>query len=372
MISVGIVLLVQDVTGSFTLAGSATGTFAIFSVAAGPVRSWFTVRWGHRLTLLILSLVEALSLVALTVAVTREWPSWQILAFTAVIGAASPPFGALMRVGWSHALPESARPKAFGVDSVCEEMTLMVGPLLVGATVAVAGTQVSLLISSGLCVVGAVTMAVGAPSARVSNDTSKEHASMRSVVRSTASVFLALVAVGLTVGMIEVGVPALSEEFDRVALAGPLLAVLSAASACGAFVYSRIAGRAPLHRWMMWLSASAALGTALLAAAVDLLTVFPLLVIAGLAVGPAVMTGFLMADHAAEGHTGKTHAAILAGVACNGGTAMGAALSGVLIGSTGPHVAFLIIGGVAALGVAASRLVPLSKPSLGERTKPTE
>ncbi|MFE9611917.1 MFS transporter [Streptomyces sp. NPDC006012] len=358
MISVGTVLLIQNTTGSFAFAGSAAGTFALFSVVVGPVRSWFTVRCGHRLTLLILAGAQALGLIALTAAATRHWPAWQILALTALVGAASPPFGALMRVGWSRALPEPVLPKAFGIDAVCEEVTLMVGPLLVGAAVALAGTRTSLLISSGLCLAGAVTMAAGAPSAHGDDGTPQAHVSVRSAVRGAAPVLVALAAVGLTVGMIEVGVPALTEEFGRVALAGPLLAVLSAASACGAFVYGRIAERAPLERWLVWLSVGAALGTALLAAAVGLFTLVPLLVIAGLAVGPAVMTGYLMADRVAEGHAGKTHAAILAGVACNGGTAAGAAASGLLIGSAGTHTAFLAVAGTAVLAIGASRLLP--------------
>lgn len=363
MISVGIVLLVQHVTGSFALAGSATGAFAICSVVAGPARSWVTVRCGHRMTLLVLSGVEALALIALTVVATHDWPSWQIMATAAVAGAAGPPFGALMRVGWSQALPPQHLPKAFGLDAVCEEVTLMVGPLLVGVVVALVGTQASLLVSSGLCLLGAAIMAVGAPSAPVSGSAPQEHVSVTSVARRAVPVLLALVAVGLTVGAVEVGVPALAEKFHHVALAGPLLALLSAASAGGAVLYGRITHRAPPDRWMPRLSVLVAVGTGLLAAAVGLPVAIPLLLVAGCAVGPAVMTGYLMADGVGEGLAGKTHAAILASVACNGGTAAGAAASGLLIGFSGVKAAFLVLAGAALLLIGVSRLTPA--PAVG-------
>lgn len=340
MISLGIVLLAQSVTGSFAVAGVATGAYTLASVVAGPARSSLIVKFGHRRVLIVLAIVAVLGLLSLTTFVSSP-PG--VVVTAALVGLASPPFGALLRISWSAVLPPRILPRAFGLDAVCEEVTFVVGLLLVGAT-ALAGSHVPLVTSGVILLISALVMA---PGLHDSQEKERVSVSVRSVARGTAPVLVALAGVGLTVGLVEVAIPAMAEDFGRIDLAGPLLAVNSAASAAGAFIYGRMRLRASHRTWMMRLGIATALGTGLLAAATNLMTLVGFLVVAGFAVGPAVLTGYLLADGLAARGDGRTHAAILASVACNGGTALGAAAAGLLVTASGAPAAILSIVGLA-------------------------
>lgn len=69
--------------------------------------------------------------------------------------------------------------------------------------------------------------------------------------------------------------------------------------------------------------------------------------------GPAVLTAYLLADNLVVGIAAKTHGAILASVACNGGAGAGAALAGITITELGVWQAFLFSGIVTAILTAA-------------------
>lgn len=344
MVSLSVILLARDVTGSFAVAGTATGAFALASVVAGPARSAFIVRVGHRLALTVLTSVMVLGLCALAFVPVQ---ASGIVVLAAVVGLASPPFGALMRAGWSAVLPKSVLPRAFGLDAVCEEVTLVAGPLLVGAVLYVGGAHAPIVAAGALALVGASLMGPGlSRSAEVAE--AHDRVSVVTAVRGMVPVLVVLVGVGLTVGLIEVGVPAIADDLGHLDLAGLLLAVLSASSAVGAFLFGRAHLRRSRNVWLLRLGATAAIGAGLLAASVNLAVLLVLLVVAGFTVGPAVLTGYLLADDlAAEGAGGKTHAAVLASVSCNGGTAAGAAAAGWLVGVESIPFAVIAVAGLA-------------------------
>ena len=131
-----LVLLLEQSTGSFAVAGTVTAVLGIANVIATPWRARLIDRRGQAGMLLALGVGHSAALVALGVVSVRfEVPRFDttaglpvLLILGAVAGATSPPFGAAMRVLWSSALPAGGRrTRGFSLDAVAEELTFAVG-----------------------------------------------------------------------------------------------------------------------------------------------------------------------------------------------------------------------------------------------------
>ncbi|WP_433653966.1 MFS transporter [Nocardia sp. CA-128927] len=326
MIPVAVVLFIQQVTGSFSVAGLTMAGYAVGTVVAGPMRSWISVRVGHSAALLMLSVVSGSALVVLVLVAHSDTP-WLLAALVTVAGCSGPPFGALMRVGWSRKLPQEWVSRAFGLDSVVEESTLVVGPLVATGAIVLAGPGVAVLVSGSVCILGGLLMASSAEKGRLESAADKATGSgkISAVARRIRWLLVVFAGIGFTIGATEVGVPAFATKTGHASLAGGLLATLALGSAIAALLYGRRNWSASATVRLMLLAILLGFAAALLATANGLGLAIPLLVLVGVAIGPAVMTVYLLADTLAEGAAAKTHSSILVNVACNGGAGLGAA-----------------------------------------------
>ncbi|KAA8887777.1 MFS transporter [Nocardia colli] len=370
MIPVAVVLFIQQVTGSFSVAGLTMAGYAVGTVVAGPARSWISVRLGHSAALLVLSSISGSALVALVPAAHGD-SSWILAALVTVSGCSAPPFGALMRVGWSRKLPPHWVSRAFGVDSVVEESTLVLGPLVATGAVALAGPDVAVLVAGSVCVLGGLLMASAAERGRLESTGAETGGGTLSMVaRRIRWLLVVFAGIGFTIGATEVAVPALAIETGRASLAGGLLATLALGSAIAALLYGRRNWRTSAAARLIGLALLFGFGAALLATVPGLGLAVPLLVLVGVAMGPAVMTVYLLADALTEGAAAKTHSAILVNVACNGGSGLGAAVAGMVIADLGVGQAFLLSGiaTVIATGLGFALFARDRKPHATNRT----
>ncbi|MDL4774992.1 MFS transporter [Actinomadura xylanilytica] len=361
MMPVGVVLFIARSTGSFSTAGLAMAAYSIGTVVAGPARSWISVRAGHARALLMMSMVSGSALILLVVA--GGGPSWLLIALTAGSGCSMPPFGALMRVGWSRRLPPQWVSRAFGLDSVVEEATFVVGPLLATGAVALSGAWLAVLAGGAVCLLGGLLMASaadrGGPEAAADEN---DDGGLWTVARSTRWVLVVFLGVGFAIGALEVAIPGFALESGHASMSGGLLATLALGSAIAALFYGRREWRTGAASRLIVLSLLLAAGTALMAAVDGLVLAAPLLVVVGVAMGPAVITAYLLADTLMDGVAAKTHAAILASVVCNGGAGLGAAASGLAITDLGAGQAFLLCGTVTAIATGAGSLIYARNP----------
>lgn len=350
MIPIAVVLFIGEEVGSFLLAGIATGAYSVGTVVGGPIRSWMSVRVGHSGALLALSLASGSALLLLVLVGRFHYAAVSIVMPVAIAGCCAPPFGALLRVGWSRELPDEWVPRAFGLDSVVEESGFVLGPLVATGVVAVAGPGLAVLTCGVTCLLGGTVMSTAARKRRIRSDAGATggRGSMWSVARSLRWLHVVFFGVGFTVGALEVVIPAFATELGRPSLAGLLLAVLAVGSAFSAFFYGRLTWRTGAPRRLLILTLLLAIGTALSAIANDLVLAVPLFVVVGVANGPAAMTAYLLADTLVETTSAKTHGAILTSVACNSGAGAGAAIAGLIIADVDVGQAFLLSGVVTA------------------------
>ena len=108
MMTLGIVLLVSSLTGSYALAGQVSAAYIIGNAAFAVPHGRLTDRFGQRRVLYVDAVVFALSTTLMILSIVREWPlPWPHL-LAAVAGAAIPQIGTMVRARWAHLLTSDA------------------------------------------------------------------------------------------------------------------------------------------------------------------------------------------------------------------------------------------------------------------------
>jgi MFS family permease len=131
MLSIGLVVHTQHLTGSFAAAGVVTGVYAIGEGVGGPLLGALVDRRGQTSVLLASAGVAALLLIAIAVLPTGA-PLAALVAIAAGIGLATPPVGACLPTQLPALLPDpSAARSAYAFEASVVELTWIFGPPLV-------------------------------------------------------------------------------------------------------------------------------------------------------------------------------------------------------------------------------------------------
>ncbi|MEJ7691095.1 MAG: MFS transporter [Nocardioidaceae bacterium] len=132
MVTLAIVLLVEDRSGSYGLAGSVSAAYMVATAVSAPVVARTIDRWGQRRVLVPCFAAFAASLGGMVLAVERDWPVPLPHLLAALAGVSYPPIGACVRSRWTHLLGQGpALHTAFSVEAVVDETIFIVGPVLV-------------------------------------------------------------------------------------------------------------------------------------------------------------------------------------------------------------------------------------------------
>ncbi|WP_460461817.1 MFS transporter [Arthrobacter pigmenti] len=347
-----LVLLLEETTGSFAIAGAVTAVLGIANVVATPWRARLIDRRGQAMPLTVLGLGHAASLIALGLTAEAGLPT--LLCLGVLAGVSAPPFGATMRVLWSAALPPGGlRTRGYSLDAVAEEVTFAVGPLLAALLAVIINPFASLLLSAGCVAVGAALF-VTSPLSRDQHGSHRAgNADSRQITsplrcRGFPPIVIAMTAPGVILGCIEIAAPAVAESESNTLLSGVLLALFAGASALGGLLYGRAQLRPVLERQLLVLTLAPLVifaATGLIGGTVAALIGFAL---SGLCLAPQLIVGYLAADARADPRV-RTEASSWINTAVNLGAALGAVIFGAVTDTTGPGrglVISAIIAGV--------------------------
>jgi MFS family permease len=351
----GCVVLVASTTGSYAVAGAATGLLGLANVVVAPFRARIVDRVGQRLGLRVLASGFAAAALALVAAATLGAAVPLLLVAAALAGAFAPPVGAAMRMRWRLLVPPEHVPRAYSLDSVSEEIVYTLGPPLAGLLMAATVPQAGLIASAVCALAGCFAMTRGAtappPPAPAAASARPRARLLRAPGFTPALVLMA--AVGIVLGAVGVIVPAQTAPDDL--LAGLLLGALSLGSAVGGLAYgSRTWRSAPVARLVL-LAVAMTASCALLAVAGPLWVLAVLLVVAGLALAPAMVSGYLVVDDLTDDRS-RLEAHTWVNTALNAGTALAAAAAGFVIDGSPAPLAYLLTAGVALVLVAGGAL----------------
>lgn len=350
--SLAILLFVREQTGSFLAAGLAVAAFTLTGAAVAPVQGALLDRFGQLRVLVPCAGGQGALLIALVV-LGDGAPSVAIITLAGLAGALTPPISACVRVLWPQvALDAAAREAAYALDAITQEIIWTCGPLLVAVVVELASPAGAVLMGAAITVLGTGLFASSSLVASWRAEPTEGRSRKGALESPGLRVLLASVTLtGMTIGAIEVGLPALAAHLGSRGSSGVLLALWSVGSMLGGLLYGTHAWRASMGTRYEALLASVVLLTASLLLAHSLAGGMALSVLAGLAVAPMFSCQYTLVNALAprgtmaQAFTWQT-AALVAGIAA------GSALSGTLVDSTGVFWCFVLGCAGAALACA--------------------
>jgi MFS family permease len=367
MLSIGLLVHAQRLTGSFAVAGLVTGAYAVSLGVGGPLLGKLVDRRGQTLVLVASAAVAAPLLAVVAVLPAGTSPAI-LVTLACTIGLASPPIGACVRTLFPDLLADAQAVRAaYAADASASELTWIAGPPLALGLGAVWSTGAALAFAGAILLASTVAFAVQpasrswrpAPAGPRPRGGSLQTPAMRTLV-------MVLVAVGVLFGAVEVAVTAATDALGSTAAAGPLLGVWGAGSLVGGVLASRFGGPGHGAGGLTLVLIGLTVGHfALTAASGSVLALAAVLLVAGAAIAPTYATVYAMVDHAAPAGT-VTEAFAWLGTAIAIGASAGAAAAGSLADHAGPVAAFAMAGaaGAAAVLLAMLRSGTLAGPAL--------
>jgi MFS family permease len=357
MLTIGMLVHVEHVTGSFAAAGLVSGTLAVAQGAGGPALGRLVDRRGQTAVLLAAALVSGAALVA-TAALPADAPLTTLIALATVIGLATPPVGPCMRALLPGMVEDAdAQRGAYAIDSAAVELTWVSGPPLVLVAGTLLSTGVALVVAGAILTVSTLLFAATKAS-RAWRPEPKTAGDATGALRSAAvrTLVIALGSAGVLFGATEVAVTAAADALGGTAIAGPLLGLWGVGSLIGGIVVARSGGGARTGAGLAALLAVlAATHLALAAVAGSTIALGAVIVLAGSMIAPACATAYAMVDAAAPaGTTTEAFAWLATAIAI--GTSAGAAAAGAVADASGPAPTFVLAGLAGAIGAAVTIL----------------
>ena len=160
-------------------------------------------------------------------------------------------------------------------------------------------------------------------------------------VRGLQVLFVVGAAVGAILGTLEIALVAFADQEDAKSLAGVLIAGLALGSMASGIGWGTVHWRMPLRRRIAAVLVLMTLLTLPLLLVHDVWLMLPFVVLAGVAVSPALISSFTLAEvlvHRAQ----VTEAFTWIGTALGLGVAVGASVSGKVVDVAGANMAFLV------------------------------
>jgi predicted MFS family arabinose efflux permease len=357
MLSIGLLVHVQHLTGAFADAGLVSGVYAIALGVGGPLLGQLVDRRGQTAVLLASATVAAALLIAIAAQPVGA-PLAVLLALAAGIGLAEPPVGACLRTQLPALVSDpSAVRTAYALEASVLELTFIFGPPLALCIGALWSTGAALA-ASGVVLLLATMAFAAQPASRGWRPAPTQRRPRGGSLRAPAmrTLVIGLIAVGALLGADEVTVVAAAKTLGSTTAAAPLLAVWGVGSLIGGLLAARLGGGARTAAGLALLQAALAAGhLALIPAAGSLVALGGVLLLAGTTIAPTEASIYAMVDHAAPAAT-MTEAFAWLATAMAVGSAVGAASAGLLVDRAGVTAGFALAGGAGALAVLTTLL----------------
>ncbi|MFL6061680.1 MAG: MFS transporter [Marmoricola sp.] len=354
MMTLGIVILVSTLTGSYGLAGQVSAAFVIGNALVAIPHGRIADRFGQTRVLYVDAVLFALATGLLVRAATDDWARpWPHL-LAALSGAAMPQVGSMVRARWAHVVRDDAeRNTAFAVEAVVDEVVFVTGPGLVTFLSTLYAPQTGLLVALGLGTAGTFALALQPRTAPPPHPVHETGAKDPMPWARLLPIALAAIAMGSLFGALEVATVAFADDHGHKPVSGALLAIFSAGSMLAGVVAGTVHWKvSDLRRFQA--------GIGLLAPAMLVLPFLDSLVLLGVVlfvIGTTLAPTLIAVVSLLEGSTPRsrlTEAMAVFQTGISAGLAPGAYLAGVVSDHAGGSRAYWVCGGSAALTLLAA------------------
>ncbi|MGC5037429.1 MULTISPECIES: MFS transporter [unclassified Streptomyces] len=299
MLTISIVLLVQHTTGSYGAAGAVAAATGVSMALFAPYSGRLADRHGQRAVLIPGVLLHAVSGLTLTALALVDAPLWALFAAAVPTGASVPQVGPMVRARWGVTLKGSPlMSTAAAFESVTDELTFVVGPLLATALCTAVDPAAGLLTEASLTLVGGLLFAAQKstqPSVSGGGHARVEHTSALRVpgIRVLIVTFL---GIGTVFGGMQVSLAAFTESIGEPGLNGVLYGVFAAGNMLSGLVCGAIAWKAAPQQRLVVGYLALALTASGLWAAHSVLVLAGLGLLVGMCIAPALITGYTLVE----------------------------------------------------------------------------
>ena len=361
-----LVLHTHALTGSYAAGGLASGAYALALGLSNPLLARVVDRRGQTLVLRAGAPVAAAA-VATIALLPDGTPPGAIVAAAIAAGFSQPPVGACMRALWPVLLDTpDRRHSAYALEGAVLEVVYICGPVVIVAGIGAWSLHAALVACAAALLAGDLAFSAHPvsrgwrPGPWRARDLTG--ALRGGGVRVLAAVFALL---WLSIGAVEVAVPATLDGMGHRELTGLLLGVWGVGSMLAGLAVARTGVPADAPRRLAvllaaWGAAHAALGLAGAPATLALV-----LLVAGAAIAPTMVCANGMLDHLAPAGT-LTEAFTWTQTGMVAGVAAGSAIGGALVEAASPGLAMALLaagGVVAAVLVRTAAAGPLRSPA---------
>ncbi|WP_043264742.1 MFS transporter [Streptomyces sp. CT34] len=344
MLTIGIVLLVQSTTGSYGTAGAVSAATGVSMALFAPQSGKLADRFGQRAVLIPGVLVHAAGVSALITLALAQAPLWALLAVAVPTGASTPQVGPMVRARWAAKLGGSPlMPTAAAFESVTDEFTFVVGPVLATALCTGIHPAAGLIAEAALSLAGGLLFA---SQRRTQPPVHRGHAddAPRVSALSVPGVRVLIVAflgIGSVFGGMQVSLTALTEHIGQPGINGVLYGIFAGGNMLAGIACGAIAWKIGPRRRLLVAYGLLALATTPLWAVTSVPLLGAVGLVVGLCIAPALITGYTLVESLVpaaartEAFTWLTGAVAL-------GQAAAATSAGQLADRFGPSTGFLV------------------------------
>ncbi|MEU1598408.1 MFS transporter [Streptomyces sp. NPDC005708] len=299
MLTLSIVLLVRHTTGSYGAAGAVAAVTGVSMALCAPYSGRLADRHGQRAVLLPGVLAHTLAAASLTALALAHAPLWVLFAAAVPTGASVPQIGPMVRARWGVKLQDSPlMATAAAFESVTDELTFVVGPLLATALCTTVAPAAGLLTEAALTLVGGVLFAAQKgtqPPVAAVRHARVEHTSALRVpgVRVLIVTFL---GIGTVFGGMQVSLAAFTQSIGEPGLNGALYGIFAAGNMLSGIVCGAVAWKATPQRRLVIGYAALALTASGLWTAHSVVVLAGLGLLVGMCIAPALITGYTLVE----------------------------------------------------------------------------
>ncbi|MEV6859605.1 MFS transporter [Streptosporangium subroseum] len=296
MLGIGVILLIQNLTGSYALAGAVAATFNVSFAVAGPVSARLVDRFGQARVIVPLVLMHGAALTAMMLCARFGTPRWVLFATGVAAGATAISLGSLVRARWSHLLTGSPKlHAAFSFESVADEVIFVTGPALVTVLATLINPYAGLIVALTCTIAGTLAFAL-----QRGTQPPVRHGERRSgspiTIPGVALLSGSFLAMGAVFGSVDLITVAFADEHGAKPVAGLLLGAFAGGSLVSGLWYGARQWKVSLRLRFVRALAVFALGLAPIALIGDLRVMAAALFLAGLAISPTIITGYTLIE----------------------------------------------------------------------------
>lgn len=304
MLTISMVLLVQHTTGSYGVAGAVAAVTGVAMALCAPRGGRLADRYGQHAVLVPGIALHSASVGLLVALATAHAPTWALLAASVPAGATVPQIGPMMRSRWVVALGSAAPPSpllqtAAAFESVTDEFTFVIGPVLATALCTGIHPAAGLVAEALLTLVGGGLFAAQrrtapVPHRRAAGESARHSSALAAPgVRALAVAFL---GIGAVFGGMQVSVAAVTAEAGRAGLNGAMYGVFAAGNMIAGVAYGAVAWRVSPQRRLLAAYTALTLVCVPLWAVQSLPALGGLGLMVGLSIAPTLITGYSLVE----------------------------------------------------------------------------